>query len=58
MHLFVRARKKMPRGGAAPFVYCGDVSFIRWSGERPITVSWKLPVDVPDGIWDALGNRD
>jgi superfamily II DNA or RNA helicase/HKD family nuclease/diadenosine tetraphosphate (Ap4A) HIT family hydrolase len=57
VHLFVRNQKKMARGGAAPFVYCGDVHFVGWHGDRPITVRWKLPADVPDTIWAAF-NRD
>ncbi len=53
-------RRKMPRGGAAPFVYCGDVRFLEWRGDRPITVRWKLPADVPDSVWTSLagGERD
>ena len=51
VHLFVRAQKKRPGGGSAPFVYCGDVRFKSWQGERPITVSWQLSVPVPDHIW-------
>jgi hypothetical protein len=56
VHLFVRKEKKRPGGGAAPFVYCGDVTFERWEGERPITVRWKLPEAVPDVIWSALNS--
>ncbi len=58
VHLFVRGQKKMPRGGAAPFIYCGDVQFAEWHGDRPITVRWKLPADVPDGIWASLGSTE
>jgi hypothetical protein len=54
VHLFVRGQKKMPRGGAAPFVYCGDVQFAEWHGNRPITVRWKLPTAVPDAVWASL----
>ena len=54
VHLFVRGQKKTPRGGAAPFIYCGDVRFVEWQNEKPITVRWKLPAEVPDGIWDSL----
>ena len=42
VHLFVRDRGKTPQGKAAPFVYCGDVTFIDWKGDSPITVRWKL----------------
>ena len=55
VHLFVRAQKKRAGGGSAPFVYCGDVQFVSWRGNKPITVKWKLPVAVPDHVWAALG---
>jgi hypothetical protein len=58
VHLFVRGKKKQSRGGAAPFVYCGDVAFVAWRGEAPITVTWRLPEPVPDGIARALGAGD
>jgi hypothetical protein len=58
VHLFVRGQKKTPRGGAAPFVYCGDVRFMEWESDRPITVRWKLPAEVPDGIWDSLRSAE
>jgi superfamily II DNA or RNA helicase/HKD family nuclease/diadenosine tetraphosphate (Ap4A) HIT family hydrolase len=57
VHLFVRGQKRMP-GGAAPFIYCGDVQFLEWHGDRPITVRWKLPTDVPDSVWASLGGTD
>jgi superfamily II DNA or RNA helicase len=53
VHLFVRDKGKTPQGKAAPFVYCGDVTFIDWKGDKPITVTWKL--DQP--IKEALFNR-
>jgi superfamily II DNA or RNA helicase/diadenosine tetraphosphate (Ap4A) HIT family hydrolase len=46
LHLFVRAERK--RGlNAAPFVYCGDVQFESWEGEKPIAVNWRLAEPVP-----------
>lgn len=42
VELFVRAEKKLAGGGAAPFVYCGPVTFVDWEGEKPITVRWRL----------------
>ena len=51
-HLFVRARSKSPQGTASPFVYCGDVKFVRWEGNKPITVEWRLPESVPER-WQA-----
>jgi hypothetical protein len=54
VHLFVRARKKRAQGGASPFIYCGDVRFLSWEGEKPITVRWQLPAPVPHHIWNSV----
>jgi Domain of unknown function (DUF3427) len=53
VHLFVRDRRKTPKGTAAPFVYCGDVAFEAWQGNRPITVRWRMPSGLPE----QLANR-
>jgi hypothetical protein len=58
VHLFVRVQKKMPRGGAAPFIYCGDVQFVNWHGDRPITVRWGLPAEVPDALWGSFSTTE
>ena len=53
IHLFIRQDKK--RGSrAAPFIYCGEVEFISWKGETPITIRWKLPSEVPATTWKRL----
>jgi hypothetical protein len=54
VHLFVRAQKKVAGGGSAPFVYCGDVAFVEWRGEKPITVRWRLPEPVPERLRGEL----
>ena len=41
IHLLVRKRSKI-RSKAAPFIYCGEVDFVEWEGEKPITVRWRL----------------
>lgn len=43
VHLFVRRSSKTQRGTAAPFTFCGDVSFESWEGDAPITIRWRLP---------------
>lgn len=53
VHLFVR-RGKRQVGGAAPFVYCGQVSFVEWKGELPITVQWELPQALPARLWEEF----
>jgi superfamily II DNA or RNA helicase/HKD family nuclease/diadenosine tetraphosphate (Ap4A) HIT family hydrolase len=53
VHLFVRSKKKI-LSRSAPFYYCGEVTFERWSGERPITVYWTLPTPVPEKLHRLL----
>ena len=55
VHLFVRSERKTPSGRSAPFVYCGDVEFASWEGEKPVTVHWKLPTSVPERLRALLG---
>ena len=50
VHLFVRKTRKTQRGGGAPFVYCGPVSFVRSEGAAPMKVSWRLDHAVPAGL--------
>ncbi len=54
VHLFVRKASKVD-GRAAPFFYCGECEFLRWSGDRPITVHWKLKSPVPERWRSVLG---
>jgi hypothetical protein len=54
VHLFVRRNKKID-GKAAPFVYCGEVDFLNWENEAPITIRWKLLDPVPETLRSALG---
>ena len=54
VHLFVRHQKKLPGGGSAPFVYCGDVEFAQWHGEKPISVQWRLSEPVPARLRSEL----
>jgi hypothetical protein len=53
VHLFVRKTSKI-EGRAAPFLYCGECEFLRWEGDRPITVQWKLKNPVPERWRTAL----
>ena len=57
VHLFVRSEKKRPDGRSAPFVYCGDVRFMSWEGEKPITVRWRLSAPVPETMWKTIRNE-
>ena len=57
VHLFVRATRKTQRGKAAPFIYCGDVTFVDWEGSKPITIRWQMKESVPDYLLETLGIR-
>ena len=46
IHLFVRVDRKV-RGVTQPFMYAGELEFVRWDGDSPITVWWKLRAPVP-----------
>lgn len=54
IHLFVR-NGKLRNGKAAPFLYCGQPEFMGWEGEGPITVTWRLPLPVPEHLRPRLG---
>jgi hypothetical protein len=54
VHLFVRRDSKTPNGTGAPFYYCGDVEFIDWQGEKPITVQWRLRKALPDRLLSSF----
>ena len=53
VHLFVRHEKAVD-GKGAPFVYCGEVDFLDWQGDAPITVRWKLREAVPEPLREHL----
>jgi len=55
IHLFIRDRRKTPRGKAAAFVYCGDVQFDSWEGDQPITIRWKLAELLPESLAERFG---
>ncbi|MBK6277973.1 MAG: DUF3427 domain-containing protein [Gammaproteobacteria bacterium] len=50
VHLFVRPRSKLKNSKACPFTYCGQVDFVSWERDNPITVLWKLHQPVPDRL--------
>jgi len=54
VYLFVR-NGKLRSGKAAPFLYCGQPVFEGWEGEKPITVTWRLPAPVPEHLRGSLG---
>jgi hypothetical protein len=53
VHLFIRPSKNIANR-SAPFVYCGDVKFIEWEGNTPVTVRWRLSEPVPERLRESL----
>jgi len=53
VHLFVRATSKVA-GKTQPFIYCGELEFERWEGDKPITVWWRLSAPVRTELRDVL----
>ena len=49
VQLFVRT-EKLRGGKAAPFIYCGPLTFKRWHGEKPISVVSTLVTPVPNRL--------
>jgi len=55
VHLLVRKTKKI---GAkpAPFIYCGEVDFVSWENEAPISVVWRLREGLPKTLYSQLAS--
>jgi len=56
VHLLVRAQRKHGARGA-PFIYCGNVDFTDWEGEKPIRVRWRLQAPLPDQLWSVFAEK-
>ncbi len=54
VHLFVRKTKKDAKGSAAPFLYCGPVTFVSAKGNKPISIRWNLETPLPDRLFEKL----
>jgi hypothetical protein len=53
VHLFVRPTKKTG-SKPTPFFYCGQVDFLSWEGEAPISIRWQLREPVPPSLHATL----
>ncbi|MGH0280443.1 DUF3427 domain-containing protein [Sinorhizobium meliloti] len=54
VHLLVRKTKKTgPK--PTPFTYCGEVDFHSWTGDSPITVTWRLREPLPPTLLNQFG---
>jgi superfamily II DNA or RNA helicase/diadenosine tetraphosphate (Ap4A) HIT family hydrolase len=54
VHLFVRPTKKIG-SKPTPFIYCGEVDFVSWEGDAPISIKWQLRESVPRQLHRSLG---
>jgi hypothetical protein len=54
VHLFIRPTKKTG-SKPTPFFYCGEVDFVSWEGEAPISIRWRLKTAVPANLQTLLG---
>jgi hypothetical protein len=54
VHLFVRPTKKTG-SKPTPFTYCGEVDFVSWEGDAPISIKWRLREAVPTALYSVLG---
>jgi len=54
IHLFVREQKRQ-EGQIGGFIYCGELMFRDWQGEKPISVAWKLRNPLSNAVWLKLG---
>ncbi|MCC7374749.1 MAG: DUF3427 domain-containing protein [Verrucomicrobiales bacterium] len=54
VHLFVHGSKKRS-GRPSGFTYCGEVQFVDWEGDEPITVCWRITESMPTRMQRTLG---
>lgn len=53
VHLFVRPTKKTGQK-PTPFTYCGEVEFVSWEGNNPVTIRWRLKERMPPQLRTLL----
>jgi len=56
VQLFVRPSGKVG-SKTAPFYYCGELDFVEWEGDKPITVKWALREAIPEGLFKRFGSN-
>ena len=55
--LFVRERKKLPSGLAAPYAFLGPAEYVSHQGSRPISIVWKLQHPIPPRVLRPLARQ-
>ena len=52
--LFVRQRRKDPRGVTSPYVLLGGCRPVEHRGERPMQIEWELERPMPAGLYQEI----
>jgi hypothetical protein len=50
--LFVREKKTFELG-TQPFTFLGPVRYVDHRGERPVAFTWRLPVPMPEELFEV-----
>ena len=53
--LFVRQKRTTSTGRAAPYHFLGSCHYLRHSGNRPISIVWKLDAPMPARLFRQVG---
>lgn len=56
LHIFVRKYKEID-GKVQPYIYIGKADTIKFEGEKPITVLFKLQNKMPEGLYNEFITR-
>lgn len=55
--LFVRERKRLPSGLAAPYAFLGPAEYQSHEGSRPISIVWKMRYPIPQRLLRPLARQ-
>jgi superfamily II DNA or RNA helicase len=56
--LFVRETKHLPSGLSAPYFFLGSCEYVSHSGNRPISIVWKLSHPVPARLFRVMARQN
>ena len=51
VHLFVR-KNKLEAKKAAPFIYCGTVTYLNHTSSKPMNVNWRIDNPISDTLFE------
>lgn len=52
--LFVRERRRDDRGETAPYVFLGPADLASWTGERPMSIVWRLRHPMRAALYEEM----